>query len=91
MTPVARHRDAVVNLLLLAPLGALLPFITRRWWLVVVAPVVVTVAIESLQATVFTHRYAQPSDVALNTVGAWAASAIVLGGLAVRATERAAR
>lgn len=63
--------DVVVNVAMFLPLGA---FVCNGWPRIragraIVAAAAVSFAIEVLQATVFTHRWAQLSDVVLNVTG----------------------
>lgn len=74
----SQRQDAGINFVLLVPLGALLPIATSKRSVVLLVPLGLSAVIEVLQGTVFTYRFAQPSDVVLNTLGAWMASGAVM-------------
>ena len=78
--PTPPQSEALANVLLFVPLGALVAHLRPRWpgWQVVLALAVLSLAIEALQAIALAGRNPSPVDVVTNALGA------ALGVVAVR-------
>lgn len=79
--------EAASNMLMFVPLGALVALYVMLplWWLSGVAGLTLSLCVEFAQQVFLPHRFASPSDLAMNTAGA------LLGGLIVLLARGGAR
>jgi VanZ family protein len=79
--------EFLANVAMFVPFGLLIALLTgrRRWWLAILAGAVFTCVIESVQGLFLPARFADPSDLVANTLGALLGAVIALGVRTVRA------
>ena len=70
--------DVVLNLLLFAPFGAAVGWLTGRWWPALLAGLLLSLCVEAAQLLLVRARDASLSDLLFNSVGATAGALVVL-------------
>ena len=72
--------DVVLNILLFAPFGAAVGWLTGRWWPALLAGLLLSVSVEAAQLLLVRARDASLSDLVFNTVGATVGALVALHG-----------